>query len=242
MKRAVLISLYVLLMGSGVAWGHADGDQLMQESQATDQQGKPAVVDGDSGYLFKFSLDGYQYSVDDHGHAVRGDGHGKTRKFTVPVPNSMFISGPLFYSRYGDDILILYETSDSEYGVAQIVRIDAKSLKDKWAVKGIPFNITAGLIHDNEIYLTGVRYVSALDLVSGKYVWCLKGLFNNQDKLFDAFNNPTIDERTNTLHLYDKFSKNVDGKSYYININLKTMKLQTNAQLPNLTSVSTICN
>lgn len=205
-----------------------DAPLEMQQASALDSKGKLAQPDGDPGYTFHFSFGNVSYVISDNGGGVQTNESGISRKFKLPVPSGMWIGGPMYFLQYRQDYLLLYGLSDGENGAAKMVRLDPGSLSVKWAAGGIPFNITPGVVQGSSVYVTGIGFIGAIDLDTGRYGWCVTDLYQGSN-VFDVFDEPQIEGTT--LSTQDKLTRAADGTPYTVKVDWKKGTVATNAAL-----------
>jgi hypothetical protein len=229
-KRLLALSILMLFSTPDAFGADIGGAPIqMQEASAIGADGKPVVLDGDPGYSFEFKIDDDSYMVADDGKVVQLKADGSKNKFQLSVPSDMWIDGPVYFARYQEDYLILYEVSDAEDGGANMARIDGKTLAVKWTVGDIPFNTPAGLVVDKIAYVAGVGFVGAIDLDVGRYAWCVEGLYQGAN-IFDVFDVPQFKNKA-VIKVEDKLSRTSDGAPYFVMIDHKIGKIVTNAAL-----------
>jgi len=140
----------------------------------------------------------------------------------------MWLGGPVYFAQYKQDFLLQYGLSSGEESSAKLVRLDGLSLAVKWVVGGVPFNMTPGLIQGGLVYVTGIGFVGAIDLETGRYAWCVRDLYKGEN-IFAAFQEPAIEG--DTLTAQDKLVAAPDGTPYFIKVDWKHKKVETNASL-----------
>ena len=126
--------------------------------------------------FFTFSTNGY-------GYIIRADGQGQSSAKFGTTPGSdrprnfqltMGQKGHLerfYFVEYEEDVLLMYEVSDSRSDWAYVVRLDQKKLKPKW-IKGVSgLNIGPALVEAEYGYLTAANLLIKIDLRSGAFVW-----------------------------------------------------------------------
>lgn len=227
MKRihaALILVLCIGCMGATV-----EAPLQMQEASAVGQKGKPVNLYGDPGNTFRFTLGNTDLSVTDNGGGVQTDAAGRSRKLKLPVPSGMWLGGPVYFAPYKQDFLVQYGLSSGEESSAKLVRLDGLSLEVKWIVGGVPFNMTPGLIQGGFLYVTGIGFVGAINLDTGRYAWCVRDLYKGEN-IFAAFQEPTLEG--DTLTARDKLVAAQDGTPYFIKVDWKHKKVETNAPLP----------
>lgn len=224
MKAFHAASILALCIGCMGAAG--DTPSEMQEANAVGAKGKPVALYGDPGNTYRFAMGDTNLSVSDNGGGVQSDTAGRARKFKLPVPSDMWVGGPVYFAQYKQDFLIQYGLSSGESSSAKIVRLDGLSLEVKWIAGGVPFNMTPGLIQGDLVYVTGIGFVGAIDLDTGRYAWCVRDLYKGEN-IFAAFQEPVIEG--DVLIARDKLVVTQDGTPYFIKVDWKHKKVQTNA-------------
>lgn len=223
-----VIGLLGLVLSACCFAAVGDAAFLMQESAATGPDGKPVDLYDDPGNTYKFNLSDGSYSITDSGIGTQTSSNGSSRKFKLHVPSDMWIGGPVYFAPYDGDYLILYGVSDGENGGANFDRIDGKTLSVKWSEGNIPFNMTPGLIKDDRAYVTGIGFIGSINLDTGRYAWCIDNLYQGNN-IFDAFEVPTVEG--GTFSVRDKLKLAKDGTPYYVKVDWKDSKVETNAPL-----------
>ena len=147
-------------------------------------------------YEFKVMFDPFDWRLT-MDHAGKGEllnsKSKETRTFRVPLEKDEWIE-KFFYCFYKKDFIFLYEVTTGPEGAARIVRIDHKTLKEKW-VKQIPaFNLGPPLKVNNTAFVTGIGFVGQLNLDSGEFDWVHDKLYDNDgvQDVFDSFEEPFI--------------------------------------------------
>ena len=218
---ALLLALCIGCMGAAT-----DAPSQMQEANAVGLKGKPVTLYGDPGNTFRFTLGDTNLSVSDNGNGVQTDAAGRARKFRLPVSSGMWLGGPVYFAPYKQDFLIQYGLSSGEASTAKLVRLDGLSMAVKWIVGGIPFNMTPGLLQGGLLYVTGIGFIGAIDLDTGRYAWCVRDLYKGEN-IFAAFQEPVIEGDTITAQ--DKLVMAPGGVPYFIKVDWKRKKVETNA-------------
>lgn len=226
MKPIHIASIVTLCIGCLGAV--AETPSVMQEASATGQKGKPVALYGDPGNTFRFLMGNTDISLTDNGGGTQTDVSGRARALKLPVPSGMWVGGPVYFAQYKQDFLIQYGLSSGEESTAKLVRLDGLSLAVKWIRGGVPFNMTPGLIQGGFVYLTGIGFVGAIDLETGRYAWCVRDLYKGEN-IFAAFQEPVIEG--DTLIAQDKLVAAPDGTPYSIKVDWKHKKVETNAPL-----------
>ena len=148
---------------------------------------------------YEFTVSGYKYTILGYGQGKREDSKGFIRSFKLPL-NSNYLDAQIQYADYRGDVLLICETSDSEYGIGFITRLDGRTLKMKWK-RTIPgFNLGQGLLESNHAYVTAIGFVGKVNLETGTYAWKRNELYKNSqqtgrysDDDFNSFELPKLE-------------------------------------------------
>ena len=224
LRAATILALCIACMGAD-----NNAPSVMREAGAVGQKGKPVTLYGDPGNTYRFMMSNTDLSVSDNGNGVQTDTAGRSRKLKLPVPSGMWLGGPVYFAPYKQDFLLQYGLSSGEESSAKLVRLDGLSLAVKWVVGGVPFNMTPGLIQGGFVYVTGIGFVGAIDLETGRYAWCVRDLYKGSN-IFTAFQEPVIEG--DTLIAQDKLMASPDGTPYFVKVDWKHKKVETNATFP----------
>ena len=92
----------------------------------------------------------------------------------------------------GDTAFIDLAITDSESGSTIIASISLATKKLNWQAEFHAFNASPLLIVDNEIYIGGIGKVAKYNAATGKQVWQIKDLYENNTQAYNAFNKPYI--------------------------------------------------
>jgi len=135
------------------------------------------VVDSD---IFEFHTDG-------RGLASLHDGHVA---FHIPVPPDGVAGGyRIAKTEYGVLIVVNYSFPDA--GAAAVTLLDNSSLEVKWLTQIPAFNVLPA-VRDDHIYVSGVGFVSKIDLKNGDYVWRHDQLYDRETFAFGHFYDPVF--------------------------------------------------
>jgi len=142
--------------------------------------------------FFMFSTNGPGYTIRADGFAEQG-GAGRRRpaNFSLRVGRNGLIVR-LYFLEYEGDLLSIYEASDKRFGWGYVVRLNQKTLKNKWAAPVSDFNLGPGLVEDNYLYFSAANLLAKIDLRSGAYVWKQEDVQRKHALSFDGFQLPSI--------------------------------------------------
>lgn len=143
-------------------------------------------------FRVRFYPFGWHLTMDHAGKGELLNTQSKEKKiFRIPLENQDWIE-KFYYCFYKNDFIFLYEVTSGPEGAARIVRIDHKTLKEKW-IKQIPaFNLGPPLKIKNTAFLTGIGFVGRLNLDNGDFDWMhdkLHGSGGIQDSI-NSFGEP----------------------------------------------------
>lgn len=130
-------------------------------------------------YEFRIPINGMQYIISSKGMVECIDSKGSKTTFKLyEYSEDEFIILKLYYTIYQNDLILLYNVDNLEYGGGKITRIKIPGNVKIWDV-GVPF-LEINIIEDKFLYFTDSDsyFVSKFDLDSGKLIWQLKGLHN----------------------------------------------------------------
>jgi hypothetical protein len=91
-----------------------------------------------------------------------------------------------------DDILILYEFTDSESAATRLILFDRLTLKKKWIIDLPGFNASIPLIYMESIYISVMGTVGKFRISDGGMLWKHDDIGNNDSCGFNAFLTPEL--------------------------------------------------
>jgi hypothetical protein len=118
---------------------------------------------------FEFESGGFSYHVaaNGNGRRVKGD---KTRRYNLHL-NSGEAIRRLYFTEYGDDLLLLCEVDGGEAGPSVLLaRLEQPSMRALWR-QSAPTDGVEVLRRGGTLYLGGAGFVARLELSSGAYAW-----------------------------------------------------------------------
>jgi hypothetical protein len=98
----------------------------------------------------------------------------------------------LWYTKFNNDLIIVYETSNFDYSGSYIARIDMSKKISIWITPIGAFNLGEPAFRDQYMYMTSIGFAAKLDLRTGEYVWKHGGLYNQQTQDFNSFQRPVF--------------------------------------------------
>src|SRR5258705_12609405 len=109
---------------------------------------------------FQFSTGKYNYSISHDGKGLRSGTGESPRSFSLQLDRDDHLTRALYYGEYQDDLLLIGEVGDGDYGSGFIVRLDARTLRMKWKQVVSAFNVGQGLVDGGSAYVTGIGFVA----------------------------------------------------------------------------------
>ncbi len=142
---------------------------------------------------FEFSIADFRYLVLNDGNGVRVDSRNNSSPFGLPLADADYIEQLEYLDTEGDPIII-YGVTDGEGSGGNVIRLDERTLVQKWLANVPGFNIGEAVVKDHWLYLSAIGFVGKLDLDSGNYVWQYDGLYKKKPGIFNSFERPIIDQ------------------------------------------------
>lgn len=119
---------------------------------------------------FEFESGGFAYHVAANGNGRRTKGD-KTRLYNIHLGGGGDSIRRLYFSEYGDDLLLLCEVGGGEDGPSVfITRLEQPSMRALWK-QSAPSDGVDTLRRGGSLYLGGAGFVARLELKSGAYAW-----------------------------------------------------------------------
>lgn len=142
---------------------------------------------------WNFPVGELRFEIKMGGKGRRLNGQSGPTRFLVKIEREEQIKR-LYYSEYKGDLLLLCEVEAGGYWTGFIVRLDGKTLRQKWRVHIPAFNVAVGLIEGNSVYLGAMGFAAKLNLDSGRYAWKHDDLYRKYHKegAFNIFELPQI--------------------------------------------------
>lgn len=119
---------------------------------------------------WNFPLGGLRFEIDRNGTGLRLDPQRRPVSFRIKIEKDEEITR-VYYAEYKSDLILLCEVEAGDYGGGFVVRLDSRTLKQKWRAIIPAFNITRGLIEEDSAYLAASGFAARLNLTSGQYGW-----------------------------------------------------------------------
>jgi len=104
-----------------------------------------------------------------------------------------FLIDKLWYTRFGEDLIIVYSITNFDVGKSYMARINMPKKSPTWNTAVGAFNLGEPVIRGQYIYVTAIGLVAKLDSGTGKYVWRHDGLYDRQTQDFNDFQKPVLD-------------------------------------------------
>jgi len=128
-----------------------------------------AGIPAEAPAAFEFESGGFSYRVAANGNGRRTKGD-KTRRYNLQLGGGELIRR-LYFSEYGDDLLLLCEVDGGERGPSVfITRLEQPSMRALWK-QSAPSDGVDALRRGGSLYLGGAGFVARLELGSGAYAW-----------------------------------------------------------------------
>ena len=134
---------------------------------------KAELKEGDFFYakLFEFKSDSTKITVNDKGE-IKG--------FKVDLKLNYedgFHTRVIHYLDFENSLLICAEITNDDVSYNELVCIDKLALKQKWNTQIRNFNLTVGLIENNDLYIGTINSVYKLNFQNGKKIWTTDGFY-----------------------------------------------------------------
>ncbi len=97
----------------------------------------------------------------------------------------------LTYYGYDQYLLIIYQIASEEHGGGVVALLNPTDGAFVWSKKIPGFNLNAGPVEGDAMYVTAIGFVGRIDLNQGEFVWHHEGLFQ-QNGSFSSFKAPRI--------------------------------------------------
>jgi hypothetical protein len=138
--------------------------------------------------VFTFSLGASDFRVTARGKGSRRGHSPQPRHFILRLPDEYITR--LFACQIGDDVLIAAEvsTSDGESGGGYVYRLAGTSLVAQWRQDIPAFNVANPVLDGATAYVSGIGFIAAINLVSGKYRWRYSGFYEGFHEGSDRYN------------------------------------------------------
>ena len=105
---------------------------------------------------------------------------------TIHLKTDVFIEKAYLFM-VSDTLFIFYTETDNEGATSRLEKIDLKMRKSIWQTEIYAFNLGIPYIIDNFAYVTTTGTVGKIDLVSGKYIFQFRDLYDNKKSSFNSF-------------------------------------------------------
>ncbi len=131
----------------------------------------------DSFSVFEFSVAGSQFRIQANGLGSRRSGSRPLQRFHLRL-NDEYLSQRLFFCDLGADLLIVAEASDGDGANGFVFRIERGNLTTRWRQVVPGFNVAQPVKDGRTVYVSGIGFIGAIDLLSGKYKWRHSNLYD----------------------------------------------------------------
>jgi hypothetical protein len=106
-----------------------------------------------------------------------------------------------------DTLFVFYTETDHDGSTSRLEKIDLKIRKSIWQTEIYAFNLGIPYIIDNFAYVTTIGTIGKIDLVSGKYIFQFRDLYDNKKSSFNSFDSIIFQD---SLAIF--ISKNINSK------------------------------
>jgi hypothetical protein len=144
----------------------------------------------------EFSEGTFAYTITPKGKGTVTARNGKSRTFDLKLAHGDFLQDYLYHAEYKEDLLLIYQSGDIEYGAGFIVRLDLKTLKLKWKASLVGFNVGNGLINSRYVYVTSIGFIGKVNLESGRFAWKYGNRYHRKTTAFNSFDVPQLKDNT----------------------------------------------
>lgn len=228
--------------GPVMVMGTANGDNDMDpiESGPGDLF---SGADGDPMLHYHFRVEDAAYAIGSSSQGIQGKG-GTKRPFAVPA-SPMYVDGPVSYAGYAGDLLLLYQAdlpwddavAKEKESETYLVRIKPDTLSMVWNNSGIPPDAAPARIVSSTAYVGAEYFLGAVDLDTGKFRWCLRGLDAVTGDAFHRVATPSWNPHQVELDSLP----GKDGSRHYVKVDLDQLKVSTDFGTATSLSVSRDC-
>ena len=128
--------------------------------------------------FFGFVASGRNYTIRSDGWTESGSPTILRRFFQLPLGRPGRIDR-VYFLEHENDLLLIYEVTDEDYGWGYIARLDQVKRAPKWTTPIEGINFGPATVEGGYAYLGSSSVLGKVDLRSGKYVWKQTDLKNN---------------------------------------------------------------
>ncbi len=173
---------------------YADLSVALRDSVQLPFPNTPEIVYGDNSYSFQFNANKCSVEVSAGGQGEIECVQGSKSVFCLKLFDGDYIENLTYYA-YKEYLLIVYHIASEEHGGGALVLLNPLDGSFVWSTKIPGFNLNAGPIENDAIYITAIGFVGKLDLNQGRFLWYHEGLFQRNGS-FSSFKAPRIQEDT----------------------------------------------
>ena len=178
------IALSVILILMATVPGEGQATRTFYEVKGLPDPEEPSSFD--------FTAAGASFHISDEGKGSMKIGDREFRFFDLHLSRNEHLVRAIYHADYHEDLLLLGEVSDSEYGSGFLSRLDTKTSRLKWTRSLAGFNVGPGLVDDKYAYVTAIGFIGKINLESGAYVWRHSDLYERYKKAFNSFVLPEV--------------------------------------------------
>jgi hypothetical protein len=191
MMRAVILVFLILTALCGAVRGQsADPAPTCVEAK-----GPNSSYENEDRAVFEFSLGASQYTVTANGRGSRQGHSSEPQRSILKVNKTEYIYSRVFACQIGNDLFIAAQvtTRDGELGGGYFYRLEGTSLVMKWRQDIPAFNLANPVLEGATAYVSGIGFIGAINLVSGKYRWRYSGFYEGGQR-YNAFHPAVVQD------------------------------------------------
>jgi hypothetical protein len=172
--KTVLLSIALTLVASEITQAQATtfNPETQQVFTAVEKIGDNKRA------FFPFTASSRNYTIRSDGWTESGSPTILRRFFQLRVGRPGRIDR-VYFLEHENDLLLIYELTDEEYGWGYMVRLDQVKRAPKWITPVEGINFGPATVEGGYAYLGSSSVLGKIDLRSGKYVWRQADLKNN---------------------------------------------------------------
>jgi hypothetical protein len=141
--------------------------------------------------FFVFSTSAGDITIRQDGHAEVNTPGVKRRNFDLKLGMTGRLER-VYFVEHGGDLILVYEVTDTRSGWGYLVRMDQKTMKQRWLAPLKSYNIGPGLLEMETGYFSGANTLCKIDLATGAYLWELPDLDKQYSPGIEEFQEPLL--------------------------------------------------
>jgi hypothetical protein len=144
---------------------------------------------------WNFSINKDEYEISKNGKGKRTSEEHIVTRFPLRLEKNEYLERVVYFAEYKNDLLLLCESGEGDYGAGFITRLDGKTLKPKWQGHIPAFSVARGIIEGRSAYLAALGFIAKIDLETGKYLWKHENFYRKykESGAFNVFEVPVIE-------------------------------------------------